>query len=233
MTTDQCNLYLTFFINFHNIVFDELVRVKRRSMTIPAISFETRRITTAAYQKVFLDYISTVLRNFRHFSFEQQLIFFSAAENLGPTLESFDNCYDPSLNPQVSLEFNAALRAFHYFIRETFSTYDENFFSITNGLFGRRSTSFPFLDAIDNLSLYRKNKCGITHGLCDASWNTAGVGPSVSSLNLCQLNKINKSKMFRSPVIFSNRINLLAVLTFVRSIINWDMRMEKQATWMS
>lgn len=32
---------------------------------------------------------------------------------------------------------------------------------------------------LDNTDLYANNKCGLTHGLLDSSWNTASLGPTV------------------------------------------------------
>jgi Animal haem peroxidase len=58
-------LYLNFFCKFHNLVFDELKKFKGSTMNDAAISFEARKITTAAYQKVFLDFIVNILRKFK------------------------------------------------------------------------------------------------------------------------------------------------------------------------
>lgn len=72
------------------------------------------------------------------------------------------------------------LRVLHYFLREKVSTYDEGFFIKTNPLKGKRPADIDIADAIDNLSLYTNNKCGITHGSLDVAWNLAGIGPNVS-----------------------------------------------------
>jgi hypothetical protein len=73
-----------------------------------------------------------------------------------------------------------ALREFHYFIRESISTYSETNFLKPNGLRGVRPSDLPFADCIDNIDLFTGNKCGITHGLLDVGWNLAGVGQAVS-----------------------------------------------------
>lgn len=52
---------LNFFIKFHNSVFDEFKRLNP-SMNNSAISFEARKLTTAAFQKSLLDYFMSVLR---------------------------------------------------------------------------------------------------------------------------------------------------------------------------
>lgn len=104
----------------------------------------------------------------------------STAQQQADRLTNLGKCYNPNINPQVSLEFNIALRMCHYFLREKMSTYDERNFQTSNLLRGKRPTDVDIFDAIDNLSFYTNNKCGITHGLLDVAWNLAGVGPSVS-----------------------------------------------------
>jgi hypothetical protein len=60
------------------------------------------------------------------------------AEKQAVEVISLSNCYDPTINPQMSIEFNLALRDFHYFIRESLSTYNEANFLRPNGLRGLR-----------------------------------------------------------------------------------------------
>lgn len=68
---------------------------------------------------------------------------------------------------------------FHYFIRDDFSVYNSNLFLQVNGLRGNKPTNSDILTMIDNLTLYTNNKCGLTHGLLDSSWNLAGIGDNV------------------------------------------------------
>lgn len=81
-----------------------------------------------------------------------------------------------------------ALRDFHYFIRESISTYSESNFQRLNGLRGIRPTDIPFADCVDNVDLFTQNKCGITHGLLDVGWNLAGVGSAVTKSKFLGLN---------------------------------------------
>lgn len=94
-------------------------------------------------------------------------------------LLNLGSCYDPSLNPQCGIEFNIALRDFHYFIGEKFSTYQEQLFEVPNGIRGVKTTSVPLQVAMENLTFVEKNQCGITHGSMDMAWNIAGVGENV------------------------------------------------------
>lgn len=57
-------LFLKFFVRIHNIIFDELSRV-RKEMSVENRSQLARTITTALYQKTFLDMCVNVLRKFR------------------------------------------------------------------------------------------------------------------------------------------------------------------------
>lgn len=56
-------VFLNFFTKLHNALVDEFKRVKP-SMSIASISFEARKLTTAAYQKANLDYFKTVVCKF-------------------------------------------------------------------------------------------------------------------------------------------------------------------------
>lgn len=114
-------------------------------------------------------------------------------------LSNLGSCYDSSLNPQVNVEFNIALRDFHYFIGklkrwrhnqfanidqillkgEKVSTYDESLFKNPNGIRGIKTTDVPLPVAMDNLTFAEKNQCGLTHGQMDMAWNIAGVGQNV------------------------------------------------------
>lgn len=54
-------VYLNLFTRFHNLIFDELKKGKS-SLSNQALSFEARKITTALYQKIFIDVLISVLR---------------------------------------------------------------------------------------------------------------------------------------------------------------------------
>lgn len=85
-------------------------------------------------------------------------------------------CYSPSINPQVSLEFNIAFRVFHYFIRDKMGIYDSKSFTVPSGIRGKTPTLIDQSLLIDNLTEYTNNKCGLMHGLVDTSWNLGGLG---------------------------------------------------------
>lgn len=59
-------IYLFFFVDFHNAIFDQLKKT-RPSISNKIICLEARKLTTAAFQKVLLDYFSSVLRKFATF----------------------------------------------------------------------------------------------------------------------------------------------------------------------
>lgn len=56
-------LYLNFFAELHNIIFDELKKVYG-SLSNERLSFEARKFTVAVYQKIFIDFLSDILREF-------------------------------------------------------------------------------------------------------------------------------------------------------------------------
>jgi hypothetical protein len=86
-------------------------------------------------------------------------------------------CYNASINPQVSVEFNIALRSMHYFIRDKMGLYDRSNFLVQSGIRGKFPTLTDQSTLLDNTTAYRDNKCGLTHGLLDTSWNLGGIGP--------------------------------------------------------
>lgn len=91
------------------------------------------------------------------------------------------NCYDPNINPQVSLTFSLALRAMHSFMRDKIGTYQERFFTDSQLLRNRgKPSDLDLRDCLDNLDFVSNNTCGITHGGLDTSWNVAGLGPIVN-----------------------------------------------------
>lgn len=94
-------------------------------------------------------------------------------------MAGFLKCYDPTLNPQVSVEHNLVLRLMHSFIRDNLATYPESSFMVPNGLKGKRPSDVDIRPLFDNLTLYTDNKCGHTHGLLDNTWNIAGNGRNV------------------------------------------------------
>lgn len=94
-------------------------------------------------------------------------------------LANLGSCYDPSINPQVSLEYNIVLRLLHTFIKDTISTYDENNFSSAHPVKGKTPIEHNIGITLDNLTWYENNKCGLTHGSLDTSWNQGGLGPNV------------------------------------------------------
>lgn len=97
-------------------------------------------------------------------------------------LDSLESCYDPNLNPQISITYSSTSRNLHYFLREKLATYDESFFSKTSPLKGKKPTNYDLHDALENMTIYVENKCGITHGTMDTGWNLAGNGPRVGYL---------------------------------------------------
>lgn len=91
-----------------------------------------------------------------------------------------DPCFDETIVPQVSLEFNQAFRFFHIFIRDTMAVYKKEFFASEEGLKGgKQADEFNFNDFIENMDWWKKNTCGLLHGLMDKSWNMGKLGPEV------------------------------------------------------
>lgn len=173
-------IYLNCFCRFHNLIFDELKKFKGSFMSDTAIGFEARKFTTAVYQKIFKDAVVNLMRKFdaKISSIRAKKPFFTAAKET-EMLNNLHKCYDPTINPQVSLEFNIALRLFHYFLRDVLTSYDEKLFSTSTLLRGKFPSDTPIFDVIDNLPLAKANRCGITHGMLDTSWNHGRIGPNV------------------------------------------------------
>ncbi|CAG9802673.1 unnamed protein product [Chironomus riparius] len=146
-------LYLSYFLRLHNEIFKEFRRIRP---TVPAstVLFETRKIVTAVFQKISIDLIISVM----DFDIPSQ------------------KCYDPSIDPQVSLEFSIAFRALHYFIRDKMGVYDKKHFNIPSGIRGKFPTLIDQSQLIENFTEYEINKCGLMHGLVDTSWNLGGMG---------------------------------------------------------
>jgi Animal haem peroxidase len=86
-------------------------------------------------------------------------------------------CYDPNLNPQVTVEFNEAFRVMHYFIRDKFKVYKKEVFNEVEGLKLAQPELIDQNILIDNLTFYTDNFCGVSSGLCQSSWNSHGLGP--------------------------------------------------------
>ena len=95
-------------------------------------------------------------------------------------LNNLRNCYDSTINPQVSLTFSLALIGLHSFIRDTVGIYDETLFDDINPLKSKKPTTMDVRDCIENLTLLNSNTCGLTFGALDTSWNFRGVGSTVS-----------------------------------------------------
>lgn len=55
-------LYLNFFIKLHNIVFNELRKSSKGTLTWQQRCFEAQKFVTAIYQKNYMEYLSTILR---------------------------------------------------------------------------------------------------------------------------------------------------------------------------
>ncbi|KAG5668187.1 hypothetical protein PVAND_016137 [Polypedilum vanderplanki] len=150
-------IYLSFYVRLHNNLVTEFLSVQPKISKASAM-FEARRITCAVFQKLAIDLIKTII-DFKIPS---------------------TKCYDPNINPQVSVEFNIAFRAMHYFIRDQMGVYDRNNFLVQSGI----RTKTPILTdqsvLIDNTDFYKDNKCGCTHGLLDTSWNLGGLGRQTS-----------------------------------------------------
>jgi len=53
-------LYLNFYTKIHNLIFDELKKFKTK-LNATEVLFETRKLVTGIYQKIFLDYVLSVI----------------------------------------------------------------------------------------------------------------------------------------------------------------------------
>lgn len=90
------------------------------------------------------------------------------------------NCYNETLDPQASVEFNLCLRTFHYFLRAQMSTYNESLFAVSGGLRRQKPINRDFSQYVDNLSFVDENRCGLRHGLLDKNWNIGRLDEEIS-----------------------------------------------------
>lgn len=98
----------------------------------------------------------------------------SEAFNIRP-----ENCFDPSLVPQVSIEFNQAFRFLHVFIKDRMMIYDKKLFGTKNGVKGQQPDEFEFNSFIESMDWFKNNTCGLIHGLMDRAWNLGALGLEV------------------------------------------------------
>lgn len=98
-------------------------------------------------------------------------------------------CYDKTLNPQVSVSFASCFRGMHIFMRDTMAAYSESFFTQPNPLQGKSRTEVDLRICTMNSTLYNVNKCELTHGCLDTTWNIGPVGPNVSFYSVSHKNK--------------------------------------------
>lgn len=94
-------------------------------------------------------------------------------------LDNLGSCYDPKLDPQISVTYTQTSRNLHYFLRDKMAAYDEKLFSKAQPLRGSTPINSDLADIVDNRTLYKTNKCGLTHGTLDWAWNLAGLGTEV------------------------------------------------------
>lgn len=114
----------------------------------------------------------------------------SAATKFGTFLQNLGKCYDKTLNPQVSVSFASCFRGMHIFMRDSLATYSESFFTGPNPLQGKSRTEIDLRDCVMNTTFYRDNKCGLTHGCLDTTWNIGPVGPNVSFFPVLPVSRI-------------------------------------------
>lgn len=164
------------FARFHNSAMNEARRY-RSWLSLDGLIYAARKPTTAFFQKIMVDAVKSVI--FGNASKINQprvmpkLFFYFPLDFKEPS----SLCYNPNINPQVSIEFTIALRFYHYFIRDNWGFYPGNVFGGQNPLRGQNIQDIPLFDIFENLDLYNNNKCGLMHGLLDSSWNMFSVGP--------------------------------------------------------
>lgn len=202
----QLFMYLNLFTKFNNLLIEEF-KILKPKMPIEAIFQEVRKIVTAIYQKIFVDFVINIIPPIASEMF---------------SLSSQSNCYDANIDPQVSIESNLALRFFHWFLKPTLGTYDENLFKVPNGLRGKKSVDIPFKMMLDNLTWYDTNVCGIMHGLLDSSWNVGVLSDDVSinlikSFHYCKLQLTSR---------FTMNSFLLQTLNLVWIYVQWTFKQD-------
>lgn len=171
--------YIHYFLKLHNLIFD-FFKQKQPDEDNRVLVLRTRMIVTAVYQNLLVEFGKMVLCKFLIFYKNCKIftIFLQIAQEQAEMLDKLmnGNCYDENLDPQVSVEFNICMRFFHYFIRETYATYDENSVRDKNRqLHPRRLGAY-----LDNNTWIEKNYCGVRDALLDRNWNQGGIGEEVS-----------------------------------------------------
>lgn len=142
-------------IKFHNIVVDEITRLYP-NLPINVKFYEARRFVIAIYQNVFYSEVLPLL---------------VSARNIAKfRLASKKPCYDPSIDPSVTVEFTAsAARYMHTFIQ---NSYKVNF---KNG-----TSANILLRHLNDALLGQNEMAGVLTGLMNVTWNTNDIAKEVN-----------------------------------------------------
>jgi hypothetical protein len=141
-------------IRFHNLVIDEISRL-HPSMTTEVKFYEARRFVIAVYQRIFY--------------FEALPLLVSPRVLAKYKLASKKACYDPSVDPSVTVEFtSSSARFFHNFIHDDY---------IVNFKNGSRQ-NILLRDLRDELLGYGEN-AGVITGLLNRTWNGKDIAHEV------------------------------------------------------
>lgn len=139
-------LFLNYFVKLHNVIFEELKKLKPK-LSSEVLASESRKAVCGIFQKIIIDIVVGVLRH---------------KEKLG--LFSLGNCYNSTINPAISVEFVMTFRNIHRFIQDDQMVYSKSFFEKTPPIGGKDPDPVSIVTLMDNLTVYNENKCGLTHG---------------------------------------------------------------------
>lgn len=142
-------------INFHNLVVNELTRLYP-SLPNDVKFYEARLFLIAFYQKTLYTEVLPVIispRNMAKFR-----------------LNSKKKCYDPKIDPAVTVEFTSSVgRYMHTFIQNSYTVNYKNGSSID-----------ILLRHLTDASLGDREMAGVLTGLMNRTWNTANIASEVS-----------------------------------------------------
>lgn len=147
-------------IRFHNLVVDELSRL-HPELSNEVKFYEARRFTIAVYQQIF------------YFDVLPLLVSSKALAKF--KLASRKSCYDPNIDPSVTVEFtSSSARFFHNFIQNDYAVKHKN-----------GSTENILLRDLDDELLGYREITGVISGMLDRPWNTQDIANEVRLFSNC------------------------------------------------
>lgn len=142
-------------IKFHNEVFFQMQQLHPQ-LSQHVLFYESRRFVIAIYQNIWYNEVLPLVLSIESITQYK--------------LASTRSCYDPTIEPTVSIEFSSAARHFHKFIHNNYKIFFQN----------GTDAEIPLVNLYNNMIGYDEFQ-GIIRGLLDRPWNTDKTASQVSN----------------------------------------------------